>query len=272
MGWLGECNRRPWGKCYLCDMGMEVYAQMQALRQQGRKALAVLVDPQSVSVERVEELLDRCLRLGVDYFFVGGSLVAPDRMRACVRTLKGQEEIPVVVFPGSVLQVDDEADALLLLSVISGRNPDLLIGRHVEAAPMLERAELEIIPTGYLLIGGGGTSSVMYLSNTVPIPRERADLVAYTALAGQMLGLKVLYLEAGSGSSAPVPEEVVRRVRRKTALPLIVGGGIRSASQALRVARAGADIVVVGNALEREPDAVDAIAEVLHNYTVSFES
>ena len=245
---------------------------MQSLRRAGKKAMAVLVDPQSASAERVGELVDRCLRHGVDYFFVGGSLVAPDRMRACVRALKRQEEIPVVLFPGSVLQVDKGADALLLLSVISGRNPDLLIGRHVEAAPMLEHAELEIIPTGYLLIDGGGPSSVMYLSNTVPLPRDKAELAAYTALAGQMLGLKLLYLEAGSGSAAPVPEEVIRQVRRKTVLPLIVGGGIRTASQALRIARAGADIVVVGNLLEREPDAVDALAEVLHNYTVSFES
>ena len=245
---------------------------MQSLRRAGKKAMAVLVDPQSASAERVGELVDRCLRHGVDYFFVGGSLVAPDRMRACVRALKRQEEIPVVLFPGSVLQVDEGADALLLLSVISGRNPDLLIGRHVEAAPMLEHAELEIIPTGYLLIDGGGPSSVMYLSNTVPLPRDKAELAAYTALAGQMLGLKLLYLEAGSGSAAPVPEEVIRQVRSKTVLPLIVGGGIRTASQALRIARAGADIVVVGNLLEREPDAVDALAEVLHNYTVSFES
>lgn len=253
-------------------MGMKVYAHMEMLRREGKKALAVLVDPQSVSIERVEELLDRCLRYGVDYFFVGGSLVAPDRMRACVQALKGQEEIPVVLFPGSVLQVDEGADALLLLSVISGRNPDLLIGRHVEAAPMLERMALEIIPTGYVLIDGGGTSSVMYLSNTVPLPRDKAELAAYTALAGQMLGLKLIYLEAGSGSAASVPEDVVRQVRRKTVLPLIVGGGIRTASQALRIARAGADIVVVGNLLEREPEAVDALVEVLHSYTVSFES
>lgn len=177
--------------------------------------------------------------------------------------LKSHCQVPVIIFPGSPSQVYEGADGLLLLSLISGRNADLLIGRHVEAAPMLKQSGLEIIPTGYILIDGGRSTSVSYISNTTPVPSDKPDIAAATALAGELLGLKAVYLEAGSGAKNPVSTDTIRRVCSTIDIPVIVGGGLRDKQQVEDAFQAGANLVVIGTAVEKDPALIEAIASVL---------
>ena len=169
--------------------------------------------------------------------------------------------MPVVLFPGSNLHIDMAADAILFLSLISGRNPDFLIGQHVLAAPILKRSRLEILPTGYLLIDSGRQTTVSYISNTTPIPHDKPDVAACTAMAGEMLGLKLVYLDAGSGAQQPVTARMVATVRRTVDAPLVVGGGITTPAQAEELLRAGADLVVVGNAIETHQQLLADISD-----------
>jgi len=219
-------------------------------RSEGTKQFAVLLDPDT---EHSTEFLRSCHDVNVDYFFVGGSLLVSSKPDALIKRLKAEGDIPIVIFPGSVAQIHPEADAFLLLSLISGRNADLLIGKHVEAAPMLKGSGLEIIPTGYILIDGGKPTTASYISNTTPIPADKPEIAACTALAGEMLGLKIIFLDAGSGATQPVSPEMVMAVRHEVDLPVIVGGGIDTPEKAFEAASSGADIVVVGNAFEHDP-------------------
>jgi putative glycerol-1-phosphate prenyltransferase len=173
-----------------------------------------------------------------------------------VDILKQHTEIPVILFPGNVLQITPRADAILLLSLISGRNPEFLIGNHVIAAPILKKTDLEIIPTAYILIENGRPTSVEYMSNTKPIPADKIDLAVATAMAGEMLGHRLVYLEAGSGALETVNTEVIREVSSQIGIPLVVGGGIHTPDQIRDIYRAGADMVVVGTALEEDPEAL----------------
>jgi putative glycerol-1-phosphate prenyltransferase len=193
------------------------------------------------------------IEAGVDYFFVGGSLTDGHQLESLLEQLRAHCSIPLVLFPGSNLQLSHQADALLFLSLISGRNPELLIGQHVLSAPYLSKSPLEIISTGYILVDGGVRSSVQYMSNTQPIPADKNNIAVSTALAGALLGLKLIYLEAGSGALSPVPETMISAVSHVVPVPLLVGGGIRTPEQAAAAFRAGADLIVVGNALERDP-------------------
>jgi phosphoglycerol geranylgeranyltransferase len=179
-----------------------------------------------------------------------------------VEALRRQKDIPVVIFPGSNLHIHSEADGILLLSLISGRNPELLIGQHVIAAPILKNSGLEILPTGYMLIESGKPTTVSYISNTQPIPADKEDIAVCTAMAGEMLGLRLLYLDGGSGAINPVPPKMISAVRRNTSLPVIVGGGITSGTKAEQAWLAGADYVVIGNGLEKEPELLDQIIKV----------
>jgi len=178
-----------------------------------------------------------------------------------VRTIKENVTIPVVLFPGHSIQVDASADALLFLSLISGRNPELLIGQHVVAAPILKNTRLEVIPTGYMLINSGRITSVAYISNTMPIPDDKYSLAASTALAGQMLGLQTIYIDAGSGAEKEISPRMIASVRKSVTVPLIVGGGINSARKAIAALEAGADMIVIGNALEKYPDLLTEVSE-----------
>lgn len=182
----------------------------------------------------------------------------------CVRSIRAACDIPIVLFPGSTQQLCDEADAILFLSLISGRNADLLIGNHVIAAPYLKQSSLEILPTGYMLIDGGRPTTVSYISGTLPIPADKPDIAACTAVAGEMLGLRLLFMDAGSGAQQCVSEEMVATVRNQVDIPIIVGGGIRSAAQAAKLAAAGADIIVVGNAIEANPELIQSISAAIH--------
>jgi phosphoglycerol geranylgeranyltransferase len=249
-----------------------VLEALNTRRKQGKKSIAVLIDPDKISDEdQLESLLRLANENCVDYFFVGGSLVTTTNLTDVVKTIKDSISIPVILFPGSALQIDPSADAILFLSLISGRNPDLLIGQHVVAAPILKSNKLEILPTGYILINSGKTTSVAYISNTTPIPEDKYSLAACTAMAGEMLGLKLIYLDAGSGAEREVNKKMISTVRKAVDVPLIVGGGINTPQKALNALEAGADLIVVGNALEKSPELLTEIAEKIYdwNQTVS---
>jgi putative glycerol-1-phosphate prenyltransferase len=231
--------------------------QISALKHK-RKAIAWLVDPDKCTGEQAEEQTRTADRLGVDFIFVGGSLIF-NHIDLLIGRLKPLTNIPVVLFPGSPLQISSKADAILLLSLISGRNAEYLIGNHVIAAPFLRESGLEILPTGYLLVNGGQQTSVSYMSNTQPIPNNKPDLALATAMAGEMLGLKMIYLDAGSGAETPVSQDMIRIVASGIQIPLIVGGGIKTASQVNEAFKAGADLVVVGNAAEKDPGVLEEL-------------
>lgn len=224
--------------------------QLNRDRRRGQRRFAVLVDPDESDTRQCARIGQQAANGGVDFLLVGGSLVVDDHLETCVQTLKKASGLPVILFPGSIRQITPAADALLLLSLISGRNPDLLIGQHVQAAPFLKRSGLELLPTGYLLIDGGAPTTVSYISNTLPIPRDKAEIAASTALAGEQLGLRLMYLDSGSGARYAIPPKLIQAVRQSVDVPILVGGGIRTPEAAADAARAGADLVVVGNALE----------------------
>jgi putative glycerol-1-phosphate prenyltransferase len=198
---------------------------------------------------------------GVDLFFVGGSLISGNQFHALIDKLKLQSDIPVAIFPGSNLHIHPKADAILLLSLISGRNAEMLIGQHVVAAPILKNSGLEILSTGYMLVESGKATTVSYISNTLPIPSDKEDIAVCTAMAGEMLGLKLIYMDGGSGAQNPIPAKMISAVRRSISVPLVVGGGINSATKAQNAWEAGADIVVIGNGLEKDPDLIFQITE-----------
>ena len=229
----------------------------------GRKMFALLIDPDKQNEADLLRLTEKINSpTGPDIVLVGGSLLFSN-IDETVATLKRNTQKPVVLFPGSAMQVSDKADGILLLSLISGRNPEFLIGQHVLAAPALVKSGIEILPTGYMLIGEENYTSVRYISNTNPIPYNKTDLAVATALAGQMLGLKMLYLEGGSGAAKPVSANMIEAVHRAVSLPLIVGGGLRSAADVESSLKAGADIVVVGTSIENNYALVDEIGRTV---------
>lgn len=233
---------------------MSFYAQLIAAKAAGRKQLAVLIDPDGMKARHLERLLDLAVETGIDAFFLGGSLIMNNVLDECIVKIKAHCAVPTVLFPGNSLQISYKADALLLLSLISGRNPDLLIGKHVETAAFLKISPLEIVATGYMLIDGGVATSVSYMSNTTPIPAGKLDIAVCTAMAGELLGLKLIYMDAGSGALNPISEDTIRAVSSNIEVPLIVGGGIRTPERVRANMAAGADLLVVGNAVEKDPE------------------
>ncbi len=250
---------------HLPKMRDMIYQTIAEAKKKGEKLFAVLIDPDKTTGKELDKLLDLAATAAVDLFLVGGSLLVHKRLDACIQRIKEACNIPVTLFPGSSLQLSDQADGILLLSLISGRNPELLIGQHVVAAPFLKQSGLEIIPTAYILIDGGVPTSVSYMSNTTPIPANKEDIALCTAMAGEMLGLKLTYLDAGSGARIPVSERMISTVSHAVHTPLIVGGGIRTPEKALADARAGADVLVVGNVLETAPALLIEMGEAIHS-------
>lgn len=249
---------------------MSLLESLQVKRKQGRKSIAVLVDPDKVEdAARLQHLINLASENCIDYFFVGGSLITTTNLAEVVRQIKENVTIPVVLFPGNSIQIEPTADALLFLSLISGRNPELLIGQHVIAAPIIRNTRLEVIPTGYMLINSGKTSSVAYISNTMPIPDDKYSLAACTAMAGEMLGLKTIYMDAGSGAEKEISARMVAGVRKAVSVPLIVGGGINTSRKAITALEAGADMIVVGNALEKDPDLLIEVSEKIYEWNRS---
>lgn len=217
------------------------------------KLFALLIDPDRHTHESLTHLISLANKAKVDLLLIGGSLLNND-IDATLNTIKQQTKIPTLLFPGSLLQITNKADGILLLSLISGRNPELLIGNHVVASAHIKRSNLEVLPTGYILIDGGKPTSVEYMSNTKPIPANKIDIAIATAMAGEMLGLKYIYLEAGSGAINSVNTSMIQGVRSNINIPLIVGGGIHTEMQVKEAIASGADIVVVGNAVENNPE------------------
>lgn len=236
---------------------------LEKIRQktnQHNPQLAVLVDPGKLSLQAVEKTARLCEQYQIDYVLVGGSLILDYSLEACIQTIKSNYSKPVILFPGNTFQVHPFADGILLLSLISGRNADLLIGKHVEAAGIIKAAKLEVIPTGYMLISQDQPTAAQYMSQTQPIPRNKPEIAAATALAGEMLGLQVMYLDAGSGATQPVSVDMIEKVKQTIQVPIIVGGGIRTADNALNAWKAGASVVVIGTALENSPDLMETFA------------
>lgn len=234
----------------------KIYSYILKSRRKGRKLFAVLIDPDKFNPDVVRE----ANRNRVDLIFIGGSGLRKEKFHACIRTVRRLSRIPLVIFPGGREQVSEKADALLLLSLISGRNPDYLIGEHIRAARQLRRSRLEILPTGYILVDGGILYSTRRVSKTIPIAIRNTSLAVSTAMAGELLGMKLIYLEAGSGAKSPLKPAMIRAVRRTIRVPLIAGGGIDSARKAQQAWRAGADIVVAGNAIEKDINLLHQIA------------
>jgi putative glycerol-1-phosphate prenyltransferase len=236
---------------------MDLYKQITENRE---KQFAILFDPEHCEENMLNKMISLANEAAVDFVFVGGSLLVNDKLDACIHLIKKETSLPVILFPGSEMQVNNRADAILLLSLISGRNPEMLIGKHVVAAPYIRASGLEVLPTGYMLIESGNSTSVLYMSNTRPIPREKNDIAVCTAMAGEMLGLKLIYLDAGSGAAYPVPAGMINKVKENIRIPLIVGGGITSPEIATENCRAGADMIVVGNGIEKDAGLITEIA------------
>lgn len=237
-------------------------------KQQGRKSFAVLIDPDKVNTSQLDELVMLGDKAGVDYFFLGGSLVISNHLDDCVKHIKAQTNIPVILFPGSPSQLSRYADGLLYLSLISGRNPELLIGQHVISAPAVKQSGIEIMPTGYMVIDGGAPTTVSYISNAAPIPSDKNEIAMCTAMAGEMLGMKLIYMDAGSGARKPITEAMIERVSSVIEAPLIIGGGITHPEKAYLNCKAGADVIVVGNAIEKDLSLIREISSAIHSTTV----
>lgn len=243
----------------------KVLQDLDAARRTGRKQLAVLIDPDFGQDEaRLEHTVQRACMAKADLIFVGGSLLTTAAFDRCVRRVKEWSDRPVVLFPGSPAQLSSHADAVLFLSLISGRNPELLIGHHVTAAPMVKALGIEAVPTGYMLVDGGKPTTVSYVSQTLPIPHDKPGIAAATALAGSYLGLRTIYLDTGSGAQRTVSPAMISAVRTQVDLPIIVGGGIRDVGTARALCEAGADVLVVGTAFEEDPEHIFAMSEAVH--------
>jgi phosphoglycerol geranylgeranyltransferase len=242
-----------------------IYDSLLAKKAKGQRSFVVLIDPDNVNTTRLDELTALAIEAGVDYLLVGGSLVISNHLDEVVQHIRRKCSIPVILFPGTPAGVSRYADGLLYLSLISGRNPELLIGQHVISAPAVRKSGLEIISTGYMVIDGGAPTTVSYISNATPIPADKNEIALCTAMAGEMLGMKLIYMDAGSGARHPIREEMISIVARNIEVPLVLGGGIRDPEKAYRNCKAGADIIVVGNAIEKDPGLIREMAAAVHS-------
>jgi phosphoglycerol geranylgeranyltransferase len=239
-----------------------VYQSLLNAKATGTKQFAILIDPDKQNLKHLDQIIDQAVAYEVDYLLIGGSLIINNMLDETLAKIKEKCSIPLVLFPGNSFQLSYKADAILFLSLISGRNPELLIGKHVVAAPFLKISPLEIISCGYMLVDGGKMTTVQYMSNTTPLPPDKADIAMSTALAGELLGLKLIYLEAGSGALNSVPSKMIEQVSSVLSIPLIVGGGISTKEQVSSAYKAGADLVIVGNAIEKDYTLIKKLAGV----------
>jgi phosphoglycerol geranylgeranyltransferase len=249
-------------------MNDAIYSALLLKKRSRRKSFALLIDPDKVEPARTATLIGMAVEARVDYLFVGGSLVISDHLDQVVQQIKALCKIPIILFPGTPSQVSPFADALLYLSLISGRNPELLIGQHVVSAPAVRKSGLEIISTGYMVIDGGAPTTVSYISNALPIPADKNEIALCTAMAGEMLGMKLIYMDAGSGARRPISAEMIERVSSHIEIPLIIGGGIQDPEKVYLNAKAGADMIVVGNAIEKDASLLAEMAGALHSVSV----
>jgi putative glycerol-1-phosphate prenyltransferase len=245
---------------------VSILQKLKYYKEIQKKSFALLIDPDNVSEQDCIELLHLAESAAVDFLFIGGSLITGNNLGRIVEICKSNTQIPVVLFPGSSLHIDTEADAILFLSLISGRNPDFLIGQHILAAPILKRSRLEILPTGYMLVDTGKQTTVSFISNTTPIPYDKPDVAACIAMAGEMLGLQIIYMDGGSGAEKPISPQMISAVRKAVDTPLIVGGGINSPEKVQIALKAGADVIVVGNAIEKNSGLILKITQTIKEF------
>lgn len=249
-------------------MTNSIYQSLVQKKARGEKSFAVLIDPDKVTPASIDNLMGLVKDARVDYLLVGGSLVISNRLDEVVLQIRKLVDIPVVLFPGSHSQISSHANALLYLSLISGRNPELLIGQHVISAAAVKQSGLEIMSTGYMVIDGGAPTTVSYISNAAPIPADKNEIAMCTAMAGEMLGMKLIYMDAGSGAKRPITESMIEQVSRVIEAPLVIGGGIREPEKAYLNCKAGADVIVVGNAIEKDPSLIKEMSAAVHGVKV----
>jgi phosphoglycerol geranylgeranyltransferase len=231
---------------------MNIYQNILSAKQQSKKLLAVLIDPEKIDIQNIPSFFKKVHQSIATHIFVGGSTDENNRTESVVKAIKETTQLPVILFPGDVTQITDKADGILFLSLISGRNPTYLIEQQIQAVPFLKNSCLEIIPTGYLLIDGGKETAVERVSNTKPIPQIEINTIVNTALAGEYSGKKLIYLEAGSGAALPVDASIIMKTKNQLNIPLIIGGGIRTKQQLNTAFESGADLVVIGTAFEND--------------------
>ena len=244
---------------------MNIYKHITESKKNGKKLFSILIDPDKQGKKELISICHKATTAKADFFFVGGSLLTNDSLDNCISTLKENSDIPIVLFPGNAMQVNNKADGILFLSLISGRNAEMLIGKQVITAPILKQSSLEVLPTGYMLIDSGRATTASYMSNTTPIPSDKNSVAACTAMAGEMLGLKLIFMDGGSGAENPITEKMITTVRKSVDLPLIIGGGIRNGEKAISNCKAGADIIVVGNSIEKDENLISEIANAIHS-------
>lgn len=231
---------------------MKIYNKILSTIEQKGAAFFILIDPDKVDSNKLEEFIKISENSDVDGFLVGGSLMMSEDFEIFLQKIKSLTSLPVIIFPGNVAQVSKYADAILFISVISGRNPEHLIGKQVLAAPFIKKTNLEALGTGYILVDSGSTTTAVYMSGSLPIPRDKSEIALATALAAEYLGMKFVYLEAGSGAKLSVPNEMVKFVSKNLSIPVIVGGGLRSPKDVAEKVNSGASVIIVGNFFEDE--------------------
>ncbi len=231
---------------------MNIYQNILHAKETGQKLLAVLIDPEKIEIHQIHHFIKNLNQSITTHIFVGGSTDENNKIEAVVLQIKKYTILPVILFPGDFKQVTPKADGILFLSLISGRNPEYLIEQQVKSALAIKESHLEVLPTGYILIDGGKQTSVELVSKTQPIAQTDSELILRTALAGKFSGKKLIYLEAGSGSSVPVATKNIQTVSQNLSIPLIIGGGIKSIQQLNNAYDAGADMVVIGTAFEKD--------------------
>jgi phosphoglycerol geranylgeranyltransferase len=244
----------------------KIYDDFLERKKAGQKSFALLIDPDFISESHLISIFSNTTKNSFQYIFLGGSLVSDYDFDEKVTLIKRFTDLPVIIFPGNQIHISSKADGILLLSLISGRNPDFLIGQHVIAAPRLKQSGLEILSTGYMLVDSGKATTVSYISNTFPLPNNKPDIALCTAMAGEMLGLKNIYLDAGSGADNTVSTTIIKKIASNIQLPIIVGGGIDTIEKAEKILLAGADIIVIGNKIEENPDFVADIAKLVNDF------
>lgn len=246
-------------------MKSETYDNIRATMRRRGAAFAVLLDPDREPPKVLAEAASLAEEAGADLIYVGSSMLLSDNFTPAVAAIKRTVDIPVVIFPGNTQMISAEADAILFLCLVSSRNPEMLIGQQVKAAPMIRQMELEPIPTGYILVESGKFNAAHFMSGSLPIPRNKPDLICAHALAAEYMGMKLIFTDAGSGADFPVPTEVIAELREYISIPLCVGGGIRTPQAASERVEAGAGIIVIGNAFEKSGYQILAeFADAIH--------
>jgi len=238
---------------------LNIYDELTYRKENGIKSFAVLIDPDKVTQQSLLNIVQLSNENDVDFFFVGGSLLNKDNITEVVKFIKSNSEIPVILFPSNSSQIVEEANGILFLSLISGRNPDYLIGQQVISAPILAQTNLEVLSTGYMLVDCGSQTTASYISNTNPLPYNKPEIAVATALAGEMIGMKLIYADGGSGADTHISPQMISAISKNIKIPLIVGGGLRNVESVIQAWNSGADLAVVGNFIEKSPEFISEL-------------